>query len=218
MTTPDPIRRAGGEPPPSNPGEAPPVPAESGPLDALPSLVLLARMQQGETAARDELMRRYWPRLHRWARGRLPVGARDLYETADLVQETMVAALGRLEDFEPEYDGALIAYLRTAVLNRVRSLARGAGRRGERVELRDDLVHPDPSPLEEVIGRDALERYERALSRLRAEDRDAIHLKIELDLPYEQITTTLGKPTITATRMAVSRALARLAREMQRDA
>ena len=202
----------------SKPPQEKPAELASSPLDALPSLVLLARLQQGETAARDELLRRYWPRLQRWASGRVPTGARDLYETDDLVQDTIVAALGRLEDFEPEHDGALVAYLRTAILNRVRSLARGARRRGDRVELHDDLSHHGPSPLENVIGSEAVARYERALGRLRPEDRDVIHLKIELDLPYDQVASALGKPTITAARMAVSRALVRLAREMQRHA
>jgi RNA polymerase sigma-70 factor (ECF subfamily) len=183
----------------------------------LSSLALLARMQQGESAARDELMRRYWPRLERWARGRIPDGARDLHDTCDLVQETMIAALDRLHDFEPEHDGALLAYLRMAVINRVRMLVRGMRRRGDQIELDSGIAAPDAdSPLEQAIGRDALERYERALARLRPEDRDAIHLKVELDLPYEEITRALGKPTVTATRMAVSRAIARLVKEMHR--
>ena len=193
--------------------EPPPVRVES-----LPSLVLLSRMREGETAALEELVRRYWPRLERWARGRLPDGARDLYDTGDLVQETMLAALGRLDEFVPEHDGALLAYLRTAILNRIRSLARRSLRPGEMIGLDSEIVDLGHSPLEQAIGRDAVERYERALGRLRPEDRDAIHTKIELDLPYEQIAGALGKPTVTAARMTVSRALVRLAREMQRNA
>ena len=194
-----------------DPKDSDPAPRPPGPTAALPSLLLLTRMQDGDAAARDELVRRYWPRLERWARGRLPAGARDLYETSDLVQETMIAALGRLQDFEPRHDGALLAYLRTAVVNRIRTLAGRARRRGHAVELHSGLVDPGPSALEDAIGREAIDRFERALEQLRPEDRDAVHLKIELGLPYEEIASALGKPTITATRMAVSRALARLA-------
>lgn len=185
---------------------------------ALPSLVLLARLQRGESGARDELLRRYAPRLERWARGRLPERARDLYDTMDLVQETMVAALKGLEDFRPEHESALPAYLRTAILNRIRDQARRVRRQGERVEIDSDLPASAPTPLERAVGAEAVARFERALARLRAEDRDAIHLKVELDLPYEEIAAALGKPTQTAARMAVSRALARLAREMERCA
>ena len=69
-----------------------------------------------------------------------------------------------------------------------------------------------------MIGREALERYEESLARLRPEDRDAVQLKVELGLPYPEIARELGKPTTTAARMAVSRALVRLALEMRRRA
>jgi RNA polymerase sigma-70 factor (ECF subfamily) len=192
-----------------------PEPSPAVSIDALPSLTLLIRMQNGDAEAREELVRRYWPRLQRWARGRLPAGARDLYDTTDLVQETMLMALHRLDEFEPEHDGALQAYLRVAILNRIRTLAKRARTRGEKVELDSGITDRTPSPLEQAVGREAVERYERALGRLRSDDRHAIQLKIELDLPYPDIARELGKPTVTAARMAVSRALARLAREMQ---
>lgn len=187
-------------------------------MESLPSLELLSRLKGGSEAARDELMRRYWPRLERWAHGRLPAGARDLHETRDLVQDTMLAALNRLEGFEPQHDGALPAYFRAVILNRIRTLAVRAKRRGEKVALESAVVDTQPSPLEEVIGREALDRYERALSRLRPDDRAAIQLKVELGLPYPDIARELEKPTVTAARMAVSRALYRLAIEMRRHA
>jgi RNA polymerase sigma-70 factor (ECF subfamily) len=172
-------------------------------------------MQQGDVGAREELVRRYWPRLRVWARGRLPAGARDLHDTTDLVQDTIVTALARLEYFEPDHDGALQAYLRVAIMNRIRNLVKQARTRGEKIEMSSGILDPAPSPLEHAIGHEVVDRYERALARLRPEDAQAIHLKIELDLPYPEIARELGKPTLSAARMAVSRALARLAREMQ---
>jgi RNA polymerase sigma-70 factor (ECF subfamily) len=188
------------------------------PMRSQPSLVLLGRMQKGDPSARDELVQRYWPRLVRWAHGRLPRGARDLNDTADLVQDTMVAALNRLHEFTPDHNGALQAYFRVALVNRIRSLAERSRRRGEKVGLESLLADQGPSPLEEAIGREALGSYERALHRLGPDDRSAIVLRIEFDLPYEEIARELGKPTLVAARKAVSRALYRLAREMHRDA
>ena len=89
-------------------------------------------------------------------------------------------------------------------------------RRGVQVDL--DSWNAGAEPFRRADDRPTLERYERALRRLRPDDREAIVLKIELDLPYPEIALGLGKPTITAARMAVSRALYRLAQEMQRDA
>jgi RNA polymerase sigma-70 factor (ECF subfamily) len=185
---------------------------------APPSLILLERMQAGDARAREELIQRYWPRLERWAHGRLPRAARDLNDTTDLVQDTMLAALHRLQEFTPDHDEALQAYFRVALLNRIRSLAERARRRGETVTLESLLADQAPSPLEEAIGREALESYDRALHRLRPEERAAIVLRIELDLPYEEIARELGKPTEVAARKAVSRAFVRLAKEMGRDA
>jgi DNA-directed RNA polymerase specialized sigma24 family protein len=52
------------------------------------------------------------------------------------------------------------------------------------------------------------------MARLRPEDRQAIVAKVEMSLPYSEITVLLGKPSVAATQMAVSRALVRLAKEM----
>ncbi len=191
---------------------------EIGPLESQASLDLLGRMQRGDSRARDALIQRYRPRLERWAHGRLPMGARDLHDTTDLVQETLIAALKRLDEFTPRHDGALQAYFRVALMNRIRSLARRARRHGGRATMESGLPDRGPSPLEEAIGRETMENYERALQRLRPEDRDAIFLKIELDLPYHEVMTQLGKPSAVAARKAVSRALYRLALEMRRHA
>src|SRR4051794_9908411 len=83
------------------------------------SLLLIERARAGDNAALDELVRRYLPRLRRWASGRLPAAARGLLDTDDIVQETMVKAVRNLGHADLERDGALQAYLRQAVNNRV---------------------------------------------------------------------------------------------------
>jgi RNA polymerase sigma-70 factor (ECF subfamily) len=71
------------------------------------------------------------------------------------------------------------------------------------------------SPLEEAIGHAAVESYERALERLKPEEREAIILKVELGYSYEELAQALGKPTAEAARKAAARALVRLAEEMK---
>jgi RNA polymerase sigma-70 factor (ECF subfamily) len=72
----------------------------------------------------------------------------------------------------------------------------------------------DPSPLEEAIGQEAQDRYDAALQRLKPDDREAIILRIELGYAYADVAEALGKPSVAAAHMAVSRALVRLAKEM----
>jgi RNA polymerase sigma factor (sigma-70 family) len=180
---------------------------------------LLARARAGDAAAREALCARYLPRLRRWARGRLPRGARPSLDTDDIVQETMLRTINRLEVFEPRGDGALGAYLRQSILNRIRDESRRLARNATFVDAVDAANVPDagPSPLEEAIGRETLLRYEAALARLRDEERAAILARIELACPYSDVAEMLGKPSADAARMAVSRALVRLAREMAKN-
>jgi len=65
-----------------------------------------------------------------------------------------------------------------------------------------------------VIGREAVERYELALAQLNSAEREAIIARIELGQTFAEVAGALGKPTPEAARMAVNRALARLARLM----
>jgi DNA-directed RNA polymerase specialized sigma24 family protein len=80
-----------------------------------------------------------------------------------------------------------------------------------------DLEDSSPSPLENAIGAEALERYERALAQLEAEDQDLIIGKVELGFTNEELATALGKPTADAARKAAQRALVRLAEAMSRE-
>lgn len=177
---------------------------------------LVQRAKTGDREALDRLFARSIPVLRRWASGRLPRWTRDLMDTDDLVQETVVRAVSRIEAFEPRHEGALQAYLRQAVMNRIRDEVRRTMRSPVPAELREDTPNPSASPLDEAIGREAVERYEAALARLRPEDREAVVARVEMDGTYEQVARALGKPSPDAARMAVSRALLRLAQEMSR--
>lgn len=181
------------------------------------SIDLLQRARAGDQAALDALVERYLPRLERWARGRLPIWARDVADTQDLVQDTLIQTFKRIETFEPRGEGSLQAYLRQGILNRIRDELRRANRRPAPGPLDSQIEDGGTSPLEAAIGREAVARYEGALARLRAEDREAIIAKIELDCTYEEIAAMLHKPTANAARMAVERALVKLAAEMRAD-
>lgn len=175
---------------------------------------LLLRARTGEPEALEELYRRYLMPLQRWSRGRLPRWARDLMDTDDLVQETLTRTLRGIEGFEPRHDGAFQAYLRRGVKNRIRDEIRRVRRRPLPDGSAGGAADDRPSPVEEAIGREALERYEQALDKLKPAVREAVIARVEMGFSYRQIATTLGKPSHDAARMAVSRALAQLAREM----
>jgi RNA polymerase sigma-70 factor, ECF subfamily len=192
--------------------------APHGAADLDSTLELLARARAGDTSALDALFARCLPPLRRWARGRLPAGARGALDTQDLVQDTVLNALQRLDHFESRHEGALQAYLRQAVLNRIRDEARRVARRPAPAELDADVASEEASPLDIAIGREGVERYEAALQRLRPADREAIIGRLELQYDYQELAVNLGKPNANAARVAFTRALARLLEQMDYEA
>jgi RNA polymerase sigma factor (sigma-70 family) len=177
---------------------------------------LIERARAGDQAAVDRLFVRHLKPLQRWARGRLPGWARDLTDTDDLVQNALFQTFKRIETFEPRRVGAFQAYLRQAVQNAILDELRRRARRPEVVNVDDVPLASEESPLEEAIGREAVARYERALERLRPEEREAVIAKVEMGLSYAELAEALSKPTPDAARKAAQRALVRLAEEMSR--
>jgi len=186
------------------------------PDDPNSSLDLLLKAQSGDADALNTLIGRSLPRLQRWASGRMPSGIRSMNDTGDIVQEAVINALRNLRTLEIRTDGALQAYLRQSVKNRIIDQYRRHGRRPPREEIPEDAVAAGPSALDEAIGAEALEKYDRALESLKEEDRQAIILRVELGLEFSEIAEQLGKPSPDAARMAVKRALERLADAMRR--
>ena len=186
------------------------------PQPAWPStLTLLTRARAGDRSALDELFARYLPSLRRWARGRLPGWARDLADTQDLVQDSLLETFKHVDGFEHRGQGALQAYLRQSILNRIRNELKRVDRRPATTELDSELADSTQSPLEAAIGAEATERYDAALARLSEDDRELVVARLELDLSYADVAEATGRPTANAARMAVSRAMVRLAEAMK---
>ena len=186
-----------------------PAPAES-------SLDLVERARSGDADALNALCERYLPRLQRWAHGRLPAWARGALDTQDVVQDTLMNVARHIGSFVPRHEAAFQAFVRQALLNRIRDEIRRVQRRPGLDPLGSGQWHQanEPSPLEQAIGMEALDRYDAALERLRSEDREAIVLSVEFGLSHAAIAESLGKPSAEAARMAVTRALVKLAKKM----
>jgi RNA polymerase sigma-70 factor, ECF subfamily len=184
---------------------------------ATSSFDLVQRANAGDQDALDALCARYLPRLQRWAHGRIPPAARGAIQTHDLVQDTLLRVLERLPTFEPRHEGAFQGYVRTALWNRIRDIARQYQRTGAPDPLDSEVAGHDHSPLDLAIGQEMLDRYESALDRLRPEERDLIIARIEMGLPHAEIAAMFDKPSVAAVHMALSRALVRLAEEMAHE-
>src|SRR5688500_13988138 len=175
-----------------------------------PTIELVVKARGGNREAVEALLQRCLPQLKRWAHGRLPAAARGSLDTGDLVQETVLHVLRRLDQFEPRHVGAMQAYLRMSVINRIRDEVRKIGRQAPPTELPDDLLSDATSPLEAAVQTEAYERYRTALTHLTPREREMIVARIEVQWSVAEIAERFGVRTPDAARMAVTRALKKL--------
>jgi RNA polymerase sigma-70 factor (ECF subfamily) len=159
-------------------------------------------------------VRRYLTLLKRWAHGRVPPRARHLADTDDLVQTTLIRALGAVQHFEPRREGAFLAYLRKILLNQLRTAVERADAGPPLGSLPETLPGARPSPLEEAIGAEAIDAYEAALAGLTEDQRQAVVLRIELGMSFQEVAEATDSPSADAARMLVARGLARLSEQM----
>lgn len=183
-------------------------------FDAVATMDLVERARGGDDTAWELLMRRYRGPLQRFARSRLARQPHRLADTDDVVQDVTIKVFRRLHCIELRFPGALLAYLRRSVSNRVADEHRRSIRQGPTATLDDNVPDGQQSPLDLTIDRDKMRAYRAALLTLSHDDRLAIVMRLERGEGYDVIAARLGKPTPNAARVAVARAMFKLARQM----
>ncbi|HET6679953.1 MAG TPA: sigma-70 family RNA polymerase sigma factor [Gemmatimonadaceae bacterium] len=146
---------------------------------------LVKRVQSGDTAAFDELVRRHSRRA--FAVAWRIMGRRE--DAEDLVQEAFMAALNRIDSFEPGRPFA--PWLLRIVMNR------GLNARRARVlratdEIPHDVSTGDDTPHEDLERRELTERLRAAMADLPERQRMVLQL-FELDgLSAAEVAEVLG--------------------------
>ena len=174
----------------------------------------LSRARRGDASALNALVGRYLPWLHRVAHGRLPRWVRTVADTADVVQDAMMRTIARLRIVDLPDAGAFAAYLTEAVRNRIRDEHRRFASHGTRCLASDALPDAAPSPVDRAIAGELEARYRGALARLAPADQYLVVGHVELDYSHDQLGHMTGRSR-NAARMALQRALRRLAAQMQ---
>jgi len=158
------------------------------------------------------------PSIRKLARRRLPAASRGVLETCDLVQEVALRMLSRQRPFDVRHPNAVHGYMHKVLVNLIRDEVRRVARRPVLAELpeEDDLPSGDPSPLDGVLERDEEMTYRRALERLRPKDQALIVARFEQGRSAQEIEREFEYPSTNAARVAISRALSALVREVKR--
>lgn len=184
-------------------------------LSDQPTVELIHRARGGDPAAVEAILQRCLPSLKRWAHGRLPAAARGHLDTGDLVQDAAINAMARLDTFEPRHVGAMQAYLRQSVINRIRDEMRRFTRRPTSVELPEDFKSEEPSPEEHAIHQQTYDRYRTAIDTLKPRERELVIAHVEAQWSTPEIAEHFGFNTVDGARMAVNRAMQRLGAAMK---
>jgi len=181
-----------------------------------PTVELITKARGGDREALEALLQRCVPSLTRWAHGRLPASARGSMDTGDLVQEAVMRAIGRLDTFEPRHVGAMQAYLRQSVINRIIDEVRRVTRHpSSPFEPELEIPSAEDSPLDAAIAGETYDRYRAALATLKPRERKIVVARVELRWGTDGVAAHFGFATPDAARMAATRALERLAKAMQ---
>lgn len=184
----------------------------SSPMDSTQGLFFRAR--NGDLEAREKLWKKLRERLCRYAHGRLPKRLRSLMETEDVVQDALAQTFRRVDLFDPKHSGAFGVALFTTMKHCLIDKHRLAGRQPLADGTATRLAAVGPSPIEEAIEKEKLERVMSARSKLSDEDQALLYAKLELDLHWGDVALMFGKPSPDAARVGYERAVKRLISKM----
>lgn len=198
------------------------------PLDPAPpiaeTLDLVCRGRSGDRAALDELVERYQQRVRRIVSIRMGGRFRGVLDSLDLAQETWIAALRGLPNFDPRGHGAVIAWLTRIAENQVHDAADRihAARRDRRKELEtpaaSDGAIADPSaatPSETAMRRELRDVYDECVAALEPAHREVILLRDYSLLDWAEVHDQLGGKSLHATQELYRRAQLKLGAQIK---
>ena len=194
--------------------------------DSDETLGLIERLRRGDRAALDPLFARHALYLRRVVAIRLDSRLRRRMDVSDVVQQTQIDALERIDDYLAEADRLPFRWwLRRATLERVHRLERDHMKAARR-DVRREVPLPDRSslllagrfttPSELASKRELATRVRRALARLELPDREVLLMRTFENLPYNEIGYVLGIEPAAA-RKRHGRALLRLEKLLRED-
>ena len=193
---------------------------------------LVALAKDGDRAALNQLYSVYAERVRWMVRFRMSRELRSKLESMDLVQDTLIHALGGLEDFTYKNEGDFVRWLSKIAENELRGSLKKlhADKRDIRREVRLGTYGPAngggfvgaPGPIEAttpsvILSRkEDLAKLEEAVDELKPEYREVIVLAKIDGLSYKEIGERLGK-SADAVGMLVSRAMVALTSVFESD-
>ncbi len=191
-------------------------------VDSAETRQLLERIQQGEQSARDELLRRHAPLIRRSVGRRLNTKVRARVDPSDVIQETQIDVVRRLDDYLENRPIPFrlwllkLSHQRLLKVERqhLATAKRSVGREmplpdGSTMELARHFVSREPTPERQISQQETASYLRRALADLRESDREILLLR-----NFEQLSNTEAAQLLDlnpeTTKKRYARALVRL--------
>ena len=186
---------------------------------------LVALAKEGDESALNQLCSVYGERVRRIIRFRMDRKLRPKLDSVDVVQDALILALGGLQNFTYKNEGDFLRWLSRIAENKLRDIfdkfhadkrdvhkeipfkKRGRSTEGSSVGAAGPMRTTTPSVI--VCKKEALDKLEKALDKLKPEYKEIIVLKRIEGLSHAEIAERLGKNT-GAVRMLLARAMAAL--------
>ena len=150
---------------------------------------LVARAQQGDLPAFEELVKKYQREIYGLA-CRLVL---DTEEAKDLAQQAFLQAFVHIRGFRQQ--AQFRTWLFRIALNQCYNYLKNKKKFGDPVDCNDFVLVGEGSPEEDLVAQDERRRLYDALTRLPAKQRAVITLNLEQGLSYEEISGVLGGTT-----------------------
>lgn len=198
-------------------------------MDSELTAALLARVQQGDREAFEQLFLRHRRELTRLIELRLDAALRVRVDASDIVQDTQIEAYSRLADYLQRRPMPFRLWLRLTAIERLQKARRAHVETAKR-SVRRDVPLPDrsslllanrflsaePSPSAQFSRDETIRRIRLALGSLSDEDRELLLMRNVERLAHRDVACQLGIDEAAA-RKRYGRALLRLRAVLVRE-
>jgi RNA polymerase sigma-70 factor (ECF subfamily) len=147
---------------------------------------LVARAQQGDLPAFEELVRKYQREIYNLA-CRL---VQDPEEAKDMAQQTFMQAYVHIREFRGQ--SQFRTWLFRIAINQCYNFFKSKKKFGDPVDSQELVIVEEDNPQEGLMAAEDRSRLYAALERLPAKQRAVLTLKLEQGLSYQEISKELG--------------------------
>ncbi len=171
---------------------------------------LVARAQQGDLPAFEELVRKYQREIYNLA-CRL---VQDPEEAKDMAQQTFLQAFIHIREFR--HQSQFRTWLFRIGINQCYNFMKSKKKYGEPVDTQELKIVAEDSPEEALVEAEDRRRLYAALEHLPPKQRAVLTLKLEQGLSYKEISEQLGG-TAGAARVNYCQALKTLKKHLRSE-